>query len=475
MAAVRRVENEAQKQTAEHCEQLQQMTVSTALRLSMALLSHHLITAVVGAKTEIVPFSDTVQIVEAPYLKPDPDDWQNPRNTQPTAMACMKQCESLPKCRFGTYIAGGERNKECWLSNHGGEGRTVQCGDPCVSFTKEVLGAKKPKKDDTQLSVKTNLKGKKPRRETFAEMEAQLKREETRVGKSEHDVRYDEDLPVMFLLGANPDYVLKGKHYKDPGASCVDPGEGDISHLVTKKEEVVDTSTLVVTYQCKNTHAIYSLPKKRTVIKHDPESEKQEKMIQVDARLPKENIGDFSQDEMQQLATAIAKVLALPTAAVMIDGGSEFDDSIVLEIFVRVVSTNSLPQPEGFNSKVAATIGQMRAQDFRDKVRRAISGDGTDFKALSFSEAQFATDGAAMPTGGASHADARGNAQDDNGRHTFLLFGILVAVSAASTLFISNRKAKIASATIGTNKKMRSRIEYKEIEEPQDDELLLIG
>jgi hypothetical protein len=80
-----------------------------------------------------------------------------------------------------------------------------------------------------------------------------------------------------------------------------------------------------------------------------------------------------------------------------------------------------------------------------------------------------------MPTGGASHADARGNAQDDNGRHTFLLFGILVAVSAASTLFISNRKAKIASATIGTNKKMRSRIEYKEIEEPQDDELLLIG
>jgi hypothetical protein len=445
------------------------MTIFTALRLSLALLA---VRSAGGTRSEIVPFSDSLQIVAPPYIKPDPDDWKNPRNTQPTAQDCMKQCESLPKCRFGTYIAGGERNRECWLSYDGGDTRSIECGDPCVSFTKEEILPKKaaPVADSTNLSLK-RAAPKKPHRQTFAEMEASLKKEEHRVSKAEHDTRHDEDTPVMFLLGSNPDYVLAGRKYKDPGASCVDPEEGDISHLVWKKDEVVDSKTMVVTYNCKNTHAIYALPKKRTVIKHHKENEKQEKLIKVDARLPKENIRDFSQDEMKQLTTAIAQVLELPSSAVMVDGGSEFDDSIVLEIFIRVVSTSSLPQPEGFNSQVAAIMGQMRSQDFSDKVKRAISGDGTDFEALSFSEAQFATDAADMPTGSGMPQPG----QADNGRHTFLLFGILVAVSAASTLFISNRKQKISTAKIGASKRARSRIDYKEIEEPCDDELLLIG
>ena len=52
----------------------------------------------------------------APYLKPDASDWANPRNLQPTLLACEHQCRDIPGCFYGTYVTAGDRAKECWLS-----------------------------------------------------------------------------------------------------------------------------------------------------------------------------------------------------------------------------------------------------------------------------------------------------------------------------------------------------------------------
>ena len=92
-----------------------------------------------------------VEVGTAPWLMPDPNDWKNPHNRQPTNTACIQQCKKLSTCRFGTYLTAGYayisiicltdvqclitggRRGECWLSAQSAE-ETQSCGEPCQSF-----------------------------------------------------------------------------------------------------------------------------------------------------------------------------------------------------------------------------------------------------------------------------------------------------------------------------------------------------
>jgi hypothetical protein len=79
----------------------------------------------------------------APYLKPDYHDTDNPRNLQPSVEACKDQCDSIPNCRYGTFITAAARVNECWLSAHTGS-VDVACGVSCVSFDKVAYKSPEP-------------------------------------------------------------------------------------------------------------------------------------------------------------------------------------------------------------------------------------------------------------------------------------------------------------------------------------------
>jgi hypothetical protein len=78
-----------------------------------------------------------IEVGTAPWLKPNPSDWSNPRNLQKSYVDCRSMCHGLAGCRFGTFISKGARKGECWLSGTAAE-KPGTCAESCTSF--EVSG-----------------------------------------------------------------------------------------------------------------------------------------------------------------------------------------------------------------------------------------------------------------------------------------------------------------------------------------------
>jgi hypothetical protein len=53
---------------------------------------------------------------------------------KPNASACKLACETHAACNYGTYISGGQRQGECWLSATTSKTQSNPCGVPCESF-----------------------------------------------------------------------------------------------------------------------------------------------------------------------------------------------------------------------------------------------------------------------------------------------------------------------------------------------------
>jgi hypothetical protein len=83
----------------------------------------------------IQELSSTHLAGESPWLSHQPAD---------TLYYCELRCLGMPQCQFGTYIAGGKREHQCWLSHESREADlNAACGTPCVSFkrVKRVVGS----------------------------------------------------------------------------------------------------------------------------------------------------------------------------------------------------------------------------------------------------------------------------------------------------------------------------------------------
>jgi hypothetical protein len=80
-----------------------------------------------------------VEVGAAPWLKPNPSDWVNPRNLQKSFADCRSMCMGMKGCRYGTFIGFGARKGECWLTGTKAE-TAAKCTAKCTSFEVEHGG-----------------------------------------------------------------------------------------------------------------------------------------------------------------------------------------------------------------------------------------------------------------------------------------------------------------------------------------------
>ena len=96
------------------------------------LQTHHHTAKTNARAINTIQMQHGFRVATAPWLRPNSNNWGNPRNVQPTLQACQSQCLSIPGCKYGTYIESQERLGECWLSKHASQ--MMSCGVPCQSF-----------------------------------------------------------------------------------------------------------------------------------------------------------------------------------------------------------------------------------------------------------------------------------------------------------------------------------------------------
>jgi hypothetical protein len=154
------------------------------------------------------------------------------------------------------------------------------------------------------------------------------------------------------VLAVDPDTPL---YYADPGASCSDEKDGDISSSVKAHfGDLTKAGEHQITYSCKNSAGVTSILGRRITtqfVKHS------EKSIQLQALLPIAASSAFKKSGAGYLETAVTQALGLRTpSSVEILDMSDWDAELLVLMRIHVRGSSSgAPDPTAWQTANSKT------------------------------------------------------------------------------------------------------------------------